>query len=138
MRRLSIVLACLLGFVAVLVALAAVVLPRVEIGPFLARKATAALGRPVSIGSARLGLGPGIGVTVTDLRIATAPDTTQPAMVTLRRAEAHVGLLSLLGTPVVRALGTVNIPMGIEAGLSIVLLAIVLDRVCRAPEPRKA
>ena len=42
-----------------------------------------------------------------------------------------------LGTPVVRALGTVNIPMGIEAGLSIVLLAIVLDRVCRAPEPKK-
>ena len=39
-----------------------------------------------------------------------------------------------LGTPVVRALGTVNIPMGIEAGLSIVLLAIVLDRVCRTPE----
>jgi glycine betaine/proline transport system permease protein len=43
-----------------------------------------------------------------------------------------------LGTPVVRALGTVNIPMGIEAGLSIVLLAIVLDRVCRAPERRRA
>ena len=42
-----------------------------------------------------------------------------------------------LGTPVVRALGTVNIPMGIEAGLSIVLLAVVLDRVCRAPERRK-
>lgn len=44
-----------------------------------------------------------------------------------------------LGTPVVRALGTVNIPMGIEAGVSIVLLAIVLDRVCRSPErPTKA
>ncbi len=43
-----------------------------------------------------------------------------------------------LGTPVVRALGTVNIPMGIEAGLSIVMLAVVLDRVCRAPERRKA
>ena len=41
-----------------------------------------------------------------------------------------------LGVPVVRALGSVNIPMGIEAGLSIVLLAVVLDRVCRAPVPR--
>jgi glycine betaine/proline transport system permease protein len=36
-----------------------------------------------------------------------------------------------LGKPVVRALNTVNIPMGIEAGLAIVVLAIVLDRVCR-------
>ena len=38
-----------------------------------------------------------------------------------------------LGTPVVRALGQVNIAMGFEAGISIVLLAIVLDRVCRNP-----
>jgi glycine betaine/proline transport system permease protein len=36
-----------------------------------------------------------------------------------------------LGKPVVRALNTVNIPMGIEAGLAIVILAIILDRVCR-------
>jgi glycine betaine/proline transport system permease protein len=36
-----------------------------------------------------------------------------------------------LGKPVVRALNTVNIPMGIEAGLAIVVLAIILDRVCR-------
>ncbi|RBP16472.1 glycine betaine/proline transport system permease protein [Roseiarcus fermentans] len=43
-----------------------------------------------------------------------------------------------LGTPVVRALGTVNIPMGIEAGMSIVLLAIVLDRVFRSPERKRA
>jgi glycine betaine/proline transport system permease protein len=41
-----------------------------------------------------------------------------------------------LGTPVVRALGSVNIPMGIEAGVSIVLLAIVLDRVCRSREQK--
>ncbi|MEJ1158639.1 choline ABC transporter permease subunit [Prosthecomicrobium sp. N25] len=41
-----------------------------------------------------------------------------------------------LGKPVVRALNTVNIPMGFEAGLAIVLLAIVLDRVCKRPEKR--
>jgi len=39
-----------------------------------------------------------------------------------------------LGKPVVRALNQVNIAKGFEAGLAIVLLAIVLDRVCRRPE----
>lgn len=41
-----------------------------------------------------------------------------------------------LGKPVVRALNTVNIGMGFEAGLAIVILAILLDRICKAPEPR--
>ena len=38
-----------------------------------------------------------------------------------------------LGKPVVRALNTVNIARGFEAGLAIVLLAIMLDRLCRRP-----
>lgn len=42
-----------------------------------------------------------------------------------------------LGKPVVRALNSVNIGMGFEAGAAIVLLAIVLDRVCKRPERRK-
>ena len=36
-----------------------------------------------------------------------------------------------LGVPVVRALNSVNIPLGIEAGLAIVVLAIILDRITR-------
>ncbi|MBN9071002.1 MAG: choline ABC transporter permease subunit [Rhizobiales bacterium] len=36
-----------------------------------------------------------------------------------------------LGKPVVRALNTVNIPQGLEAGLAIVVLAIILDRMSR-------
>ncbi len=43
-----------------------------------------------------------------------------------------------LGVPVVRALNTVRVDTGFEAGLVIVLLAIILDRVCRPPEERKA
>ena len=38
-----------------------------------------------------------------------------------------------LGKPVVRALNTVNIALGFEAGLAIVLVAIMLDRVCKQP-----
>jgi glycine betaine/proline transport system substrate-binding protein len=39
-----------------------------------------------------------------------------------------------LGAPVVRALNSVQVGMGFEAGFVIVLLAIVLDRICRPPQ----
>ncbi|MBQ0784904.1 MAG: choline ABC transporter permease subunit [Amphritea sp.] len=38
-----------------------------------------------------------------------------------------------LGKPVIRALNTVNISQGFEAGLAIVLVAIILDRIFKAP-----
>ncbi|KEA63726.1 L-proline glycine betaine ABC transport system permease protein ProW [Marinobacterium lacunae] len=41
-----------------------------------------------------------------------------------------------LGKPVVRALNTVNISQGFEAGLAIVLVAVILDRLCKAPARR--
>jgi glycine betaine/proline transport system substrate-binding protein len=41
-----------------------------------------------------------------------------------------------LGKPVVRALNSVNVSMGFEAGTAIVVLAIILDRVCKRPERR--
>ena len=43
-----------------------------------------------------------------------------------------------LGKPVVRALNQVNIAMGFESGLAIVILAIILDRMFKRPERRKA
>ncbi len=42
-----------------------------------------------------------------------------------------------LGKPVVRALNTVDIGRGFEAGLAIVVLAIILDRVARQPNRGK-
>ena len=41
-----------------------------------------------------------------------------------------------LGKPVVRALNSVNIPLGVEAGLAIVVIAIILDRICRIGEAK--
>ncbi|SBS28265.1 Glycine betaine transport system permease protein OpuAB [Marinomonas spartinae] len=38
-----------------------------------------------------------------------------------------------LGRPVVQALNTINISQGFEAGVSIVLVAIMLDRICKTP-----
>ena len=43
-----------------------------------------------------------------------------------------------LGVPVVRALNTVQVGMGFEAGFVIVLLAIVLDRISRPPDKAPA
>jgi glycine betaine/proline transport system permease protein len=43
-----------------------------------------------------------------------------------------------LGKPVVRSLNTVNIPLGIESGLAIVLIAIMLDRLVRKRRTIKA
>ncbi|MDI9349993.1 MAG: choline ABC transporter permease subunit [Candidatus Symbiobacter sp.] len=43
-----------------------------------------------------------------------------------------------LGKPVVRALNTRNLAQGFESGLAIVLLAILLDRVCKMPAASKA
>lgn len=42
-----------------------------------------------------------------------------------------------LGKPVIRALNTVNISQGFEAGVAIVLVAIMLDRICKSPSMRK-
>ncbi len=39
-----------------------------------------------------------------------------------------------LGIPVLRALNTVNIAQGFEAGLAIVVIAILLDRICKQKE----
>jgi glycine betaine/proline transport system permease protein len=41
-----------------------------------------------------------------------------------------------LGRPVVKALNTADIALGFEAGLAIVMLAIILDRICKQPEPK--
>jgi len=40
-----------------------------------------------------------------------------------------------LGVPVVRALNSVQIGMGVEAGIAIVLLAVILDRITRKGSP---
>lgn len=38
-----------------------------------------------------------------------------------------------LGIPVLRALNTVNVAKGFEAGLAIVVVAILMDRICKRP-----
>ncbi|MDJ0686308.1 MAG: choline ABC transporter permease subunit [Alphaproteobacteria bacterium] len=42
-----------------------------------------------------------------------------------------------LGIPVLRAINTVNVAKGFEAGLAIVVIAILMDRICKQPAPRE-
>ena len=49
---------------------------------------------------------------------------------------AYVGAPGL-GVPVVRALASVNVALGFEAGLAIVVLAIILDRILKQPTRRR-
>jgi len=49
---------------------------------------------------------------------------------------AYVGAPGL-GVPVVRALASANVSLGFEAGLAIVVLAIVLDRILKQPVRRR-
>jgi glycine betaine/proline transport system permease protein len=64
--------------------------------------------------------------------ISTPPSLTQTIMLSLSMVviAALVGADGL-GKPVVRALNTVNVSMGFQAGLCIVILAIILDRMFR-------
>jgi glycine betaine/proline transport system permease protein len=49
---------------------------------------------------------------------------------------AYVGAPGL-GVPVVRALASNNVSLGFEAGLAIVFLAIILDRILKQPTRRR-
>jgi glycine betaine/proline transport system permease protein len=42
-----------------------------------------------------------------------------------------------LGIPILRAINQVNPAKGFEAGIAIVIVAIIMDRVCKLPEKRK-
>lgn len=43
-----------------------------------------------------------------------------------------------LGIPILRAINQVNPAKGFEAGIAIVIVAIIMDRVCKLPEKRKS
>lgn len=98
-----------LGLVALLTATgvaAFFLVGRVDLGPWAARRASAALGgRAVAVGALHVTPGRWITVDLQGLRIDNLPGGTRPALATLDRLTAEVDALSLLrGPAVVRTL----------------------------------
>lgn len=89
-----------LGF-AVLIAAAWLLVGRFDFGPLAARRASAALGRPVAIESLRVTPGRWIGVELRGARLDNIPGGSRPAMAELGAATAEVEAVSLLRGPLV-------------------------------------
>jgi uncharacterized protein involved in outer membrane biogenesis len=103
MRRTLRVLGWLVLGLGVCAAGFALLLPRIELGSFVAARASAGLGRAVEIGGLRVTLGRDVTIALHGLRIANLPDGSAPDMVRLERFSGRIALLALLrGTLVVQ------------------------------------
>jgi uncharacterized protein involved in outer membrane biogenesis len=78
-----------------------ILLPRIELAPLVAARASAALGREVAIERLRLTPGRVFGVELQGVRLANIPGGTAPDMLRLERLSAVLSLLPLLRGAVV-------------------------------------
>lgn len=100
-RRAKRVLGALLALPPLALAAAALILPRLDLAPQAAARATAALGRDVAIESLRITPGLATTIEIRGLRLANIPNGSAPDMARLDRATATVALLPLLRGEVV-------------------------------------
>jgi len=96
LRRFSLWAAALLLLPVLLLAGLLLALPRIELGAFAAGRLSSALGREVTVGSARLAPGRWTRVELTDVRLGNLPGEAEP-MLEIARAVAEVETRSLLG-----------------------------------------
>ena len=92
------------GLVAIVIVAAAAVfllLDRFNLGQFAAARASAALGRPMTIAELHVTPGRWLTVKLTGLQVDNLPGGTRPQMATLRDLTAEIDLLSLLHGPAV-------------------------------------
>ncbi|KAA8386604.1 hypothetical protein FOH24_14600 [Acetobacter tropicalis] len=73
----------------------------VNLGPFVGRRATAMLGRPVSVEALSVTPGRWVKVALSGVKVANIPGGSQPDMVQAGKLEAEVKLSSLLHGPMV-------------------------------------
>ena len=102
MKRFAAIAFGLVGLLAAAGVAAFFVGGRVDLGPWAARRASAALGgRAVAVGALHVTPGRWIAVELQGLRIDNLPGGTRPAIATLDRLTAEVDALSLLHGPAV-------------------------------------
>lgn len=102
MRRRTLVILGILVGIPVLAAVAAVlVLPRIELASMAAARATAALGRTVTVGSLRVAPGVSLWVELRDARLDNIEGGSRPAMAEVASLSAELDLLPLLRGEVV-------------------------------------
>lgn len=103
MRRAAKSLGIVLGVLVLCAVAAILLLPRIELGPFVAARASAALGRTIEIASLRITPGRTVGIALRGLRIANIPTGSEPDMLRLARVDAVLdGPALLRGRVVVR------------------------------------
>lgn len=100
-RRAKLILAGLLAVPLLGLAAVFAVLPRLDLAPQAAARATAALGRAIAIDSLRITPGRTITVEIRGARLANIATGSAPEMATLDRATATLALLPLLRGAVV-------------------------------------
>ena len=100
-RRIATIAGGLAAAALVLAAACFLLLGRFDLGPFAASRASAALGRTVTIAGLHITPGRWLTVTLQGVRVANLPGGTQPAMATLQSLTAEVDALSLVYGPAV-------------------------------------
>lgn len=92
---------------------------RIELGGFAAARASAALGREVTVGSLRVALaGTWLHVALRDARLANAANGSEPDMVRLARLDAEIRLADLItgAAPTLRAVSVEGASLLLEHG----------------------
>ncbi|WP_291295067.1 AsmA family protein [Elioraea sp.] len=114
-RRRAIILLIIAAVPLAIVAATLILLPGIELGPAVARRLEAQLGRTVTITSLRLIPRRSIRIELRDVRVANIDGGTAPAMATLGRLSAELDVLPLLrGRVVVRSIDVAGFSLLLE------------------------
>ncbi|NMJ40197.1 hypothetical protein GWK16_03015 [Roseomonas sp. JC162] len=100
-RRSKIILGILVGLPVLAVLAAILVVPRIELGPAVAARATAALGREVTVASLRVSPGLTTALALRGARLSNIEGGTRPTMAEVASLDATIDLLPLLRGQVV-------------------------------------